>query len=72
MRDETTKIRLWELKRTEKAILFQTMPPGDKTARQIWLPRSQIEHISHDLPLPNGVKPCTVTIPLWLSEKNEL
>lgn len=72
MTQETTKVRLWQLQARESAIQFSTMPPGDQSGRLIWLPRSQILHVSRDAPLPGGWVPCTVDLPLWLAEARDL
>lgn len=68
----SVKVRLWQLRKTDRAILFCTLPPDDPTGREVWLPRSAMEHISRDLPLPDGTTPCTVTVAEWLAEKEDL
>lgn len=69
--EETTKVRLWQVRKTDGAILFNTMPPGEP-GKQVWIPRSQIHHVSRDLPLPDGLIPCTVELNLWLANKHGL
>lgn len=68
MKIETTRERLWEIRSTEKAILFSTMPPGDASAREVWIPRSTIHHVSRDPALPNGWRPCHVDVEAWMAE----
>jgi hypothetical protein len=68
MRDEVSNVRLWQIRNTDKAILFSTMPPGESGGKQVWIAKSIMEHVSRDARLPNGWVPCTVTLPLWKAE----
>ena len=70
--DETRSVRLWAIRRTEKAILFSDFPEGTVGARKIWIPLSQIIHISHDPHEPGEWGPCTVEMTAWIAEKNDL
>jgi len=74
MKQETTKVVLWRISSTEKAYLFSTTPTPvtGGEGRRIWLPRSQISHLSGDPHKPTEWQRCTITIPLWLAEKNDL
>lgn len=67
MKANFTRVVLWEQRRTDKAVLFTTLPDGDPDAREVWIPLSQIDHISKN---PSGE--CLVDIADWLVEKNEL
>lgn len=71
MANETTKVRLWQIEYRATAIKFSTAPPGGN-GRTLWLPRSQIEHISRDMALQNGWIPATVTLQIWLATKENL
>lgn len=66
------KVRLWQIEDRGKSLLFSTTPPENRDGRPVFIGRSVIEHISRDLPLPNGWVPCTVTLPDWLIEKEGL
>jgi len=72
MRNETTRERLWQIRQTEKAIQFSTMPQEDVTARRVWIPRSALHHVSREAPLANGWVPCTVEMDLWIAEREKL
>lgn len=67
------KVRLFEIKRSELAIQFSTTSAKGRDGRTVWLPISQIEHITRR-PDPSGGewKECEVTIPDWLGAKNDL
>lgn len=67
-----SKVVLWQIGGTEKAYLFSTMPKGDKTGHSIWLPRSQIKHISREGAKANEWPKCVVEMADWLIEKHEL
>lgn len=70
---ETIKLRLFEVEKRDKAILFSKVPDSNRGMNTVWLPRSQIEHITRR-PDPNGGKwpECEVTIPEWLAEEKGL
>lgn len=73
MNEETVKVRCWLIEEREKAILISMLPP-DKNVEHfnIWLPRSQLEHISKEPALSNGWRECIITMPLWLAENKKL
>jgi len=64
---ETRKIRLFEIRRTERAVLFRTTPKENREGDEHWLPLLEIEHISK---FPTGE--CVVTIPEWLADSRGL
>lgn len=66
-------LRLWQVHGTDKAYCFSKLPK-DKAQQedQIWIPRSQIEHITR-LPAETGQwNECLVKLPEWLAEKKGL
>ena len=68
------KVVLWQIKSTEKAYLFRTLPLADKLGKEIWIPISQIKHISREGQLAGGggeVK-CIVEVAEWLADKHDL
>lgn len=70
---ETRTVRLWQIAQSEKAIQFRTMPPGDKTSRLPWFPRSVCHHISREAPDPiTGIIPCVVEAEEWFLSKQDL
>ena len=69
---DTRKVILWQVGGTEKAYLFSTFPKGDANAKQIWIPKSLICHISRDPVRPNEWQRCTVEVEEWFLDKNEL
>lgn len=73
-RNSYRKVTLWEIRSTEKAILFAPFPEDVKTNNKpIWLPRSQMKHISRDPAIPPSTwRRCTVDIAEWLLEKHGL
>lgn len=72
MSDEYRRVRLWQVRQTDKAILFETLF-GDPKSRQVWVPRSQMQHISRNAPLvPGGAQECLVTLSEWFAEKENL
>lgn len=69
---ETRRVRLWEVRSTEKATEYSTMPKGDPCGRTLWIPRSQVKHVSKDPAKPGEWRPCTVTLEAWLADKEDL
>lgn len=72
---EPMKVRCWIIEQRDKAIKVSKLPPdrlSTDTMDFIWLPRSQLEHISKDPPLPNGWIPAIITMPEWLAEEKKL
>lgn len=82
MSDEYRRVRLWQVRATEKAYLFETLPPimadsfgwyRDPKSREVWIPRSQIKHISRNPPLgPGGIQECLVDLSEWFADKEDL
>jgi len=64
-------VKLWEIRRTAKAVLFSTMPNGEG-GREVWVPLSQINHISKDKLDRHGWIPSLVEVSDWFGEKEEL
>jgi len=64
MRDDMRLVRLWQIRATDAAILFCTMPPGDG-GQEVWIPRSLMGHVSRDPVLPCGWRPCNVEVAEW-------
>lgn len=61
----TVRVKLWRIRVSDKAMLFQTMPPGD-VGVEIWIPRSVIHHVS-TLPAELGKPtPCLVDVEEWV------
>lgn len=68
---DTIKLRLWQMAATDAAVKFSKTPP-DRVPDEVWIPRSQIEHITRR-PAALGVWPeCEVTIEEWIAEKKGL
>lgn len=68
----TRKVVLWQIGKTDKAYKFSTLTPGDAGAKDIWIPRSLIHHVSRD-PAPEGQAPrCTCEIEEWFLDNKEL
>ena len=72
MKDAFRRVRLWQIRATDNAILFSTFPPGQKNARQVWVPRSAIDHVSRGAPDSHGVTECIADVAEWLAEKENL
>jgi hypothetical protein len=66
MSDEYRRVRLWQVRQTDKAVLFKTPD------RDVWVPRSQIKHISRNPPGADGLSECTVDVTEWFAEKESL
>lgn len=66
-----SRVRLWLIRKTEKAYLFQTaFRPG---GREVWVPRSIVEHISWESERKDQpFREAEVTLPEWFISKNEL
>lgn len=72
MGQETIKVKLWQISKTEKAYLFSKTPNGNRELEKIWIPISQIEHISRQPPSPDGSIECVVTMTEWIAEQKGL
>ena len=68
MTDDMRLVRLWQIRATDAAILFSTMPPSDG-GKEVWVPRSLIGHVSRDRELPCGWRPCNVELAAWKAEE---
>lgn len=72
-RDETRKVVLWQVADTPKAYIFSTFPKGHKDAKQQWIPRSVIHHISREPAADLSQFPrCVVEVEEWFLDKNNL
>jgi hypothetical protein len=70
---EIVSIRLWQVRDTPKAYLFSTTPAASREGKQVWIPRSQIEHISRrPAEDPDGWPEVQVKMQLWIAEEKEL
>jgi hypothetical protein len=69
---EIIKLRLWEIGGTEKAYLFSSTPKDGRDGNKVWIPKSQIEHITRQAPKVNEWRECVVSLPLWIAERNGL
>ena len=69
---ETTTVRVFIINETAKAILVSTLPVGDPNARKIWIPKSQMTHISKDIHHEGEFRPANITLRSWLAEQHEL
>lgn len=68
-----TTVRLWQIGATPRAVLFSKVPKErDAHPQGIWLPRSQIQHITRFPPVVGSWQECHVTLPEWLAEKKGL
>lgn len=66
-------VKLWEVSSSGKAILFSTLPKSDEGHRTLWIPKSQINHISRDAKISvDEWTPCLVDVADWLVEKESL
>lgn len=85
MSDEYRRVRLWQVRATDKAYCFETLPPiltsgdgdaafwvSDPKSRQVWVPRSVIGHVSRGAPNDRGVQECIVDISEWMADKLDL
>ena len=70
--NDTVLVRVWIIKETPKAILISTLPANMPEARKIWLPRSQMTHISKDPAIEGEFRPANITLKAWLAEQHEL
>ena len=65
-------IRLFEVAKTDKAYLFSTTPKSGRDGKQVWVPKSIIEHLHREPPVVGEWKECHVRLPLWFCEKEKL
>ena len=66
------KLNLWQVDSSEKAYLFSTTQNHKRDGKQVWIPRSMIEHVTR---LPERIgewQQCIVTLPEWIAEKKGL
>ena len=69
----TRKVVLWEVHRTDKAILYQDDTEINPLAVKVWIPRSLIKHISKDPPVKgSNLIRSTVEIEEWFLDKYNL
>ena len=69
------RVRCWKLGYTDKAILVTTVPPERHPSKDdaVWVPKSQIEHISTMGPTKEGEPPVVVLhMQEWIAEKKKL
>lgn len=71
-RQDSRKVVLWLLEERPKARLYSTLPPGEKDAKKIWIPRSQIVSQAKDPHKTGEIPRCIVDIKEWLLEKKGL
>ena len=72
-RTEYSTVKLWEVKRTANAILFQTdLARLSASAPVVWLPLSEIKSIVKEAPVAGFLPECVVEIPDWLIEARQL
>jgi hypothetical protein len=72
MSGDTVKLRLFHVGGTEMAYFFSTTGKNDREGTRVWVPRSQIEHVTWQSPKVNEWRECVVTMPLWLAENKGL
>jgi hypothetical protein len=69
----TRNVKLWQAGATEKAYRFSTLPQSDPLKRLVWIPKSQIAHISRTpSAVPGDWPECLVEIEEWLADKDDL
>lgn len=64
------RVKLWRVQETDKARLFRVMP--EDGAREVWIARSVVKHLSTLPAEPNGLVPCLVDMEAWVVEKEDL
>lgn len=69
---ETIAIRVWQIGGTDAAYLVSSTPKNGRSGRKVWLPRSQIEHVTRQPEVVGEWQECSMTLPLWLAEKKGL
>jgi hypothetical protein len=70
---ETTSIRCWHVGGTPDAMLISTTPKNsNRNGKKIWIPKSQVEHITRQPEKVNEWQEIVITIPEWLAEKKDL
>ena len=69
---ECVKVRLWEIRRTDKARLYSTTPPSSRDGDEVWIPISQIDHVSYQPAVEGEWRECVVTIPEWIADEKGL
>lgn len=71
MNDSTITLKLWQVSGTDKAYLFSTTPAESREGFKVWIPVSQIEHITRR---PNGAawKECEVLLSEWCAKSKGL
>jgi len=71
MSNEPIKIRCWIAGSTDKAYQV-SKTPQDRSHILVWIPRSQLEHVSKEPAKPGEWQEATITMPLWLAEDKDL
>jgi len=73
MSKETRSVKLWQIGSSAKAYHFSTFAKNDLSARQLWIPRSVISHVSWLTgPDEERGQECLVEIEEWFCEKEDL
>jgi hypothetical protein len=73
MNNETTKVRLYIINRTEKAMCVSKVPKDKaENSQGTWLPKSIMEHVSYSPPQVNEWQECVITMPEWIADKRGL
>lgn len=69
--DDTVELDLWIVKETAAAVLFalSDVSPEDEL---VWIPKSQIEHLSKEAPDKRGWRQCTAEIREWIAQEKGL
>lgn len=68
----TRKVILWHIRSTDKAHLFTTLPISHPDHKEVWIPRSQIKHVSYDPAKPGEQRRAIVEATEWILEKKGL
>lgn len=64
------RIICYEISGTDKAMLVSMLPKSrDPSPEGVWVPRSQIEHVTRHPEEPGEWRKIEITIPEWLAEK---
>lgn len=73
MSTSTCNIKCWQIGGSPNAMLVSLTPKErDPNPKGIWLPKSQIEHISRTPAKPGEWDEVVLTMPEWLAEKKGL
>ena len=67
------KLTMYQAGGTDAAYLFSTTPRDQKHAGfQVWIPKSQINHISRRAPIAGQWTECEVTMSDWIAKQKGL